>query len=86
MLYLCLFFESICVPTIVALGMKGLGRHTKRGSGLIIGGVLGGASVPPLTGLAADNYGTGTAMFVPLCFFMVSWSVLCACSELSALV
>jgi FHS family L-fucose permease-like MFS transporter len=43
MLYICLFFESICFPTIVALGMKGLGRHTKRGSGWIVGGVLGGA-------------------------------------------
>lgn len=74
MLYACLFFESICFPTIVALGMKGLGRHTKRGSGFIVGGVLGGACVPPLTGVTADKYGTGTAMFVPLCFFVGSWS------------
>ncbi|KAM3085252.1 hypothetical protein ACMFMG_003682 [Clarireedia jacksonii] len=72
MLYLCLFFESICFPTIVALGMKGLGRHTKRGSGWIVGGVLGGACVPPLTGVAADRYGTGLAMFVPMCFFVGS--------------
>lgn len=43
MLYVTLFFESICFPTIVALGMKGLGRHTKRGSGFIVAGVLGGA-------------------------------------------
>ncbi len=48
MLYATLFFESICFPTIVALGMRGLGRHTKRGSGLIVAGVLGGACVPPL--------------------------------------
>ncbi|PQE15467.1 glucose galactose transporter protein [Rutstroemia sp. NJR-2017a BVV2] len=72
MLYICLFFESICFPTIVALGMKGLGRHTKRGSGWIVGGVLGGACVPPLTGVAADRYGTGLAMFVPMCFFVGS--------------
>lgn len=26
MLYLTLFFESICFPTIVALGMRGLGK------------------------------------------------------------
>lgn len=50
MLYVVLFFESICFPTIVALGMRGLGRHTKRGSGYIVGGVIGGACVPPLTG------------------------------------
>ena len=43
MLMLTLFFESVCFPTIVALGIRGLGRHTKRGSGWIVGGVSGGA-------------------------------------------
>lgn len=38
MLFIVLFFESICFPTIVALGMRGLGRHSKRGSGWIIAG------------------------------------------------
>ncbi|EON96063.1 putative glucose galactose transporter protein [Phaeoacremonium minimum UCRPA7] len=74
MLYVTLFFESICFPTIVALGMRGLGRHTKRGSGFIVGGVLGGACVPPLTGVAADAHGTGLAMVVPLCFFVAAWT------------
>jgi len=74
MLYVVLFFESICFPTIVALGMRGLGRHTKRGSGFIIGGVIGGACVPPLTGVAADRHGTGMAMVVPLAFFVAAWS------------
>jgi len=74
MLYVTLFFESICFPTIVALGMRGLGRHTKRGSGFIVGGVLGGAIVPPLTGAAADMHGTALAMVVPLCFFVGAWS------------
>ncbi|OAQ58774.1 glucose/galactose transporter [Purpureocillium lilacinum] len=35
LLYIVLFFESIVFPTIVALGIRGLGRHTKRGSGWI---------------------------------------------------
>ncbi|KAM0563118.1 hypothetical protein ACHAPJ_001968 [Fusarium lateritium] len=74
MLYVVLFFESICFPTIVAFGMRGLGRHTKRGSGFIIGGVIGGACVPPLTGAAADRHGTGIAMVVPLAFFVAAWS------------
>jgi MFS transporter, FHS family, L-fucose permease len=38
MLYITLFFESICFPTIIALGMRGLGRHSKRGSGWIVAG------------------------------------------------
>lgn len=74
MLYVTLFFESICFPTIVALGMRGLGRHTKRGSGFIVGGVFGGACVPPLTGVVADMHGTATAMVVPLAFFVAAES------------
>lgn len=73
MLTLVLFFESICFPTIVALGMRGLGRHTKRGSGYIVGGVVGGACVLPLTGLVGDRHGDGAAMAVPL-VFLAAWS------------
>lgn len=74
MLYVVLFFESVCFPTIVALGMKGLGRHTKRGSGFIVGGVVGGACIPPLTFVAAERQGNGISMVVPLAFFVVAWS------------
>ncbi|KAK4035462.1 major facilitator superfamily domain-containing protein [Parachaetomium inaequale] len=74
MLFVVMLFESICFPTIVALGMRGLGRHTKRGSGWIVGGVLGGACVPPLMGAVADARGTGFAMVVPLCFFVAAWT------------
>lgn len=75
MLYIVLFFESICFPTIVALGMRGLGKYTKRGSGFIVGGVAGGACVPPLLGAAADlNNSTATAMAVPLGFFIGAYS------------
>lgn len=74
MLYVVLFFESICFPTIVALGMRGLGRHTKRGSGYIVGGVVGGAVVPPATGAAGDRFGAGYAMFVPLIFMAAAWT------------
>ncbi|KAK3299532.1 major facilitator superfamily domain-containing protein [Chaetomium fimeti] len=74
MLFVVMLFESICFPTIVALGMRGLGRHTKRGSGWIVGGVMGGACVPPLMGLAADRHGTGFSMIVPTLFFVAAWS------------
>ncbi|KAE8441534.1 hypothetical protein EG329_004880 [Mollisiaceae sp. DMI_Dod_QoI] len=75
MLYITLFFESICFPTIVALGMRGLGKYTKRGSGFIVGGVSGGACVPPLLGAAADaNNSTAIAISVPLAFFVAAWS------------
>lgn len=74
MLYLTLFFESIIFPTIMALGMRGLGKHTKRGSGFIVGGVCGGALVPPLLGVAADARNTAFAMIVPLMFFLAAWT------------
>lgn len=66
MLFMVLFFESVCFPTIVALGIRGLGRHYKRGSGFIVGGVCGGAVVPPILGHVADmRDDTGFAMIVP---------------------
>jgi len=74
MLYVTLFFESICFPTIVALGMRGLGKYSKRGSGFIVGGVCGGAVVPPILGATADAHGTALAMVVPMCFFVAAWT------------
>jgi len=75
MLMLTLFFESVCFPTIVALGIRGLGRHTKRGSGWIVAGVAGGACVPPALGSAADAYNsTAKAMVVPVMFFIAAWT------------
>jgi FHS family L-fucose permease-like MFS transporter len=80
MLYITLFFESIIFPTIVALGMRGLGKYSKRGSGFIIGGVAGGAVVPPILFAAADSRQgksdapTALAMSVPLAFFVAAWS------------
>lgn len=74
MLYVTLFFESIVFPTIVALGMRGLGKNTKRGSGFLIGAVLGGAVVPPLVGFVADNHGTPFSLIVVVFFFVGTWS------------
>ena len=66
MLFLTLFFESVCFPTIMALGIRGLGRHYKRGSGFLVGGVCGGAIVPPILGHVADmRNDTGFAFIVP---------------------
>ncbi|KAL5119144.1 hypothetical protein ACEQ8H_002851 [Pleosporales sp. CAS-2024a] len=84
MLYMVLFFESIIFPTIVALGMRGLGKYSKRGSGFIVAGVAGGAVVPPLLFAASDAQGkpnprtghapTAIAMTVPMAFFIAAWS------------
>lgn len=74
-LMLTFFFESVCFPTIVALGIRGLGRHTKRGSGVIIAGVSGGAVVPPILAAVADaRDSTAFAMVVPVMFFVAAWT------------
>jgi len=68
-LYLLFFFESICYPCIFTLGTKGLGRHTKRGSGLIVMGVGGGAWFPSAQGALADKSYTRHSYLVPLVGF-----------------
>merc|ERR1712054_71517 len=60
--------------------MRGLGRHTKRGSGYIIAGVVGGACVPPLTGVANDRHGNGIGMVVPLVFLTAALTYALACN------
>ncbi|KAJ6587272.1 major facilitator superfamily domain-containing protein [Mycena sp. CBHHK59/15] len=85
MLMVTLFFESVCFPTIVALGIRGIGRHTKRGSGWIVGGVVGGACVPPILARAADNHNsTAFAMIVPVIFFIPAWAYAICCNFVPA--
>ena len=74
MLSLVLFFESCIFPTIFTLSIRGLGRHTKRGSSWIVASVCGGALFPALTGLAADASDYHKAMGVPLAGFFVAWA------------
>ena len=74
MLSLVLFFESCIFPTIFTLSIRGLGRHTKRGSSWIVASVCGGALFPSLTGLVADHKGYHIAMVVPLIGFFVAFA------------
>ena len=73
-LSLVLFFESCVFPTIFTLSIRGLGRHTKRGSSWIVAAVSGGALFPNLTGLVADHKGYHIAMVVPLIGFSVAFA------------
>ncbi|KAK3936285.1 putative L-fucose-proton symporter [Diplogelasinospora grovesii] len=74
MLSLVLFFESCIFPTIFTLSIRGLGRHTKRGSSWIVAAVSGGALFPSLTGLLADHHNYHVAMAVPLIGFFVAFA------------
>jgi FHS family L-fucose permease-like MFS transporter len=74
MLSIVLFFESCIFPTIFTLSIRGLGRHTKRGSSWIVASVCGGALFPSLTGLLADRKGYHISMVVPLTGFFVAFA------------
>lgn len=68
------FFMSIMFPTIFALGVKDLGKHTKLGSSFIIMAIVGGAILPPFMGMIADNIGIQQSFFLPaVCFLAVMY-------------
>ena len=67
------FFMSIGFPTIFALGIRGLGEHTKLASSLIVMSIVGGAIAPPFMGHIADRHSMRSGFVVPLvCFLFVS--------------
>ncbi|MGN1353909.1 MAG: sugar MFS transporter [Alloprevotella sp.] len=70
--FVCFLCESIMFPTIFALAIRGLGRHTKMASSLLIMCIVGGAVAPLLMGLIADVSGLMSLAFsVPLLCFVV---------------
>jgi FHS family L-fucose permease-like MFS transporter len=65
------FFEAPMYPTIFTLGTENLGRHTRRGAGILVMGVSGGAVFPPIQGAIADAASTKVSYIVPLVGFCV---------------
>jgi len=83
-LFASFFTMSIMFPTIFALGIHGLGEHTKRASAYIVMAIVGGALMPLLMGWIADQASMRVGFAVPLaCFvgvfaFAVLWKRLSA--------
>lgn len=72
-LFLSFFFMSIMYPTIFALGIRGLGEHTKLGSSLIVMAIVGGAVMPLFMGWLADNFSMRVGFLMPLiCFAYIT--------------
>lgn len=65
------FFMSVMFPTIFALGIRGLGDHTKLGASLIVMSIVGGAIAPPFMGHIADVHSMREGMIVPLVCFLI---------------
>lgn len=64
------FLMAPMYPTIFTLGTANLGRHTRRGAGILVMGVAGGAVFPPIQGAIADSASTKISMVVPLAGFV----------------
>lgn len=64
------FFEAPMYPTLFTLGTANLGRHTRRGAGILVMGVSGGAIFPPIQGAIADSASTRISYIVPLVGFV----------------
>ncbi|KAG9751734.1 MFS general substrate transporter, partial [Aureobasidium melanogenum] len=65
------FFMAPMYPTIFTLGTANLGVHTRRGAGILVMGVAGGAVFSPIQGAIADAANTRISFVTPLVGFCV---------------
>ncbi|MCR5568340.1 MAG: sugar MFS transporter [Paludibacteraceae bacterium] len=70
-------FNSIMFSNVFTLAIDKLGEYTAQGSSLLVMMILGGAIVPPIQGLLADNLSAENykmSFFVPLaCYIYLTW-------------
>ena len=71
------FFHSLMFPTIFALSLEGLGRHTKLGASLLVMSIVGGAILPAVMGRISDQSSIQLAFAVPaVCYAYVLYFAL----------
>ena len=63
--------NSIMFPTIFSLASEGLGPRAPEGSGVIAMAIVGGAIIPPLTGLIADGSSLQFALILPAACYAI---------------
>jgi len=67
-------FCSVMWPCIFNLAIAGLGKHTNRGSSLLIMMILGGALIPILQGKLAESIGIHMSYWIPFVgFAYLAW-------------
>ncbi len=67
-------FNSVMFPTIFALSVHGLGKHTSQASGILCMAIVGGAIIPVIQGIIADNIGIKHAFFIPvICYLYIGY-------------
>lgn len=66
--------NSIMFPTIFSLALNGLGKHTSQGAGILCLAIVGGAIIPLLQGVLADNLTIQIAFILPLlCYLYIAF-------------
>ncbi|MCU7553404.1 sugar MFS transporter [Alteromonas sp. ASW11-19] len=66
--------NSIMFPTIFSLALKGLGKQTANGSGMLCLAIVGGAIIPLLQGVLADTVGLQVSFLLPLlCYIYIAF-------------
>lgn len=66
-------FNAVMFPTIFTLASAGLGKRAAEGSGIICMAIVGGAIIPPLTGLLVDATSLRIALIIPvLCYAVIA--------------
>jgi FHS family L-fucose permease-like MFS transporter len=65
------FFMAPMYPTIFTLGTQNLGIHTRRGAGILVMGVAGGAVFSPIQGAIADGANVRISFVTSLVGFLV---------------
>lgn len=63
--------NAIMFPTIFSLASEGLGKRAAEGSGVIAMAIVGGAIIPPLTGLIVDASGLRFALILPAACYAI---------------
>jgi FHS family L-fucose permease-like MFS transporter len=59
-------FSSIGWSNTFSLAIEGIGHHKSQASSLLVMAILGGAILPPMQGLVADQIGLGLSFIIPL--------------------
>ena len=59
-------FSSIGWSNTFSLAIEGIGHHKSQASSLLVMAILGGAILPPVQGLVADQIGLQTSFIIPL--------------------
>ncbi len=62
----CGLFNSVMWPCIFPLSLKGLGKFTSQGSGILVTMIVGGAIIPEIQGFLADRFGYQHSFIVVL--------------------